>query len=228
MTITINKNSFMYLIFIIIVGVLGYHTYKFYKQSQEQIVKIEQIEKENGKASIIYYEQEIETLKKENKALYDSIKQHKNEIDYLVKFKYEKKHETGVVKTDTIKEIIHNQDSIVKTYEYSAKTDTISYNLKIGSTEKPQWYSLDFAVSDNFSIVNKKFDNFNKLDINSDSKGEITDVTVLKKKEKTNIFDNISIGPSVTMGYNFAMKEPEFIVGFSITYDIKDLIWKKK
>lgn len=193
MTITIDKNSIIHFIFIIIIGVLGYNTYKYYKQSQDQVIKIEQIENEHGKASIIYYEQEIETLKKENKALYDSIKQHKNEIDYLVKFKYEKKHQTGIIKTDTIKEIIHNQDSIVKTYEYSSNTDTISYNLKIGSTEQPQWYSLDFTVSDNFSIVNKKFDNFNKLDINSDTKGEITDVTVLKKKEKTNIFDNISI-----------------------------------
>jgi hypothetical protein len=30
------------------------------------------------------------------------------------------------------------------------------------------------------------------------------------------------------MGYDIAKKEPEFIVGFSITYDLKDLIWKKK
>ena len=97
----------------------------------------------------------------------------------------------------------------------------------IGSQVKPEWYSLDFNVSDKFTIVNKDYGNFNKLDINSNSSGIINDVTVLKKKEKNRIIDNFSIGPSLSLGYNFGSKEPEIILGISITYDIKKLFKKK-
>lgn len=189
------------------------------------IEEIKNTNKEN-QTSFVHYEQEIDNLSKLNKELYDSLKAYKNQIDYLVQFKYEKKYDTGIIKTDTIKEIVHDKDSVIKTFEYFNSNDTLTYNLKIGSMEKPEWYSLNLDVTDEFTIVNKKFDNFNKTDI--ESNGEISDVTILKKKEKKNIFDNISIGPSITMGYDIAKKEPEFIVGFSITYDLKDLIWKKK
>lgn len=224
----ITKDTVIYFFFIVIICFLGYNLYIMHEKSKEELIMIEEIKNTNkeNQASFIHYEQEIDNLSKLNKELYDSLKAYKNQIDYLVQFKYEKKYDTGVIKTDTIKEIVHNKDSIIKTFEYSNSNDTLTYNLKIGSVEKPEWYSLNFDVTDKFTIVNKKFDNFNKTDI--ESNGEISDVTVLKKKEKKSIFDNISIGPSITMGYDIAKKEPEFIVGFSITYDLKDLIWKKK
>lgn len=224
----ITKDTVIYFFFIVIICFLGYNLYMMYEKSKEELVMIEEIKNINkeNQASFIHYEQEIDNLSKLNRELYDSLKAYKNQIDYLVQFKYEKKYDTGIIKTDTIKEIVHNKDSVIKTFEYSNSNDTLTYNLKIGSVEKPEWYSLNFDVTDEFTIVNKKFDNFNKTDI--ESNGEISDVTVLKKKEKKSIFDNISIGPSITMGYDIAKKEPEFIVGFSITYDLKDLIWKKK
>lgn len=224
----ITKDTVIYFFFIVIICFLGYNLYIMHEKSKEELVMIEEIKNTNkeNQASFIHYEQEIDNLSKLNKELYDSLKAYKNQIDYLVQFKYEKKYDTGVIKTDTIKEIVHNKDSVIKTFEYSNSNDTLTYNLKIGSVEKPEWYSLNFDVTDKFTIVNKKFDNFNKTDI--ESNGEISDVTVLKKKEKKSIFDNISIGPSITMGYDIAKKEPEFIVGFSITYDLKDLVWKKK
>lgn len=224
----ITKDTVIYFFFIVIICFLGYNLYIMHEKSKEELIMIEEIKNTNkeNQASFIHYEQEIDNLSKLNKELYDSLKAYKNQIDYLVQFKYEKKYDTGVIKTDTIKEIVHNKDSVIKTFEYSNSNDTLTYNLKIGSVEKPEWYSLNFDVTDKFTIVNKKFDNFNKTDI--ESNGEISDVTVLKKKEKKSIFDNISIGPSITMGYDIAKKEPEFIVGFSITYDLKDLVWKKK
>ena len=224
----ITKDSIIYFFLIVVICFLGYNLFILHEKSKEELVMIEEIKNVNkeNQASFIHYEQEIDNLSKLNKELFDSLKLYKNQIDYLVQFKYEKKYDTGIIKTDTVKEIIHNSDSVVKTFEYSNTNDTLTYNLKIGSVEKPEWYSLDFNVTDKFTIVNKKFDNFNKTDI--ESNGIIDDVTVLKKKEKKNIFDNISIGPSITMGYDIAKKEPEFIIGFSITYDLKDLIWKKK
>jgi hypothetical protein len=224
----ITKDTIIYFILICVIGFLSYTIFKLQLKAEEELVMIEEIKNTNkeNQASFVHYEQEIDNLSKLNKNLYDSLKIYKNQIDYLVQFKYEKKYDTGVIRTDTVKEIIHNKDSVIKTYEYVNTNDTLAYNLKIGSAEKPEWYSLDFKVSDQFTIVNKKFDNFNKTDI--ESNGIIDDVTILKKKEKKNLFDNISIGPSITMGYDIAKKEPEFIVGFSITYDLKDLIWKKK
>lgn len=225
---TITKNTVIYFFFIVVICFLSYNLYRMYEKSKEELIMIEEIKNTNveNQASFIHYEQEIDNLSKLNKELYDSLKIYKNQIDYLVQFKYEKKYDTGIIKTDTVKEIVHDKDSVIKTFEYSSSNDTLTYNLKIGSVEKPEWYSLNFGVTDKFTIVNKKFDNFNKTDI--ESNGEISDVTILKKKEKKNIFDNISIGPSITMGYDIAKKEPEFIIGFSITYDLKDLIWKKK
>ena len=224
----ITKDTIIYFILICVIGFLSYTIFKLQLKAEEELVMIEEIKNTNkeNQASFVHYEQEIDNLSKLNKNLYDSLKIYKNQIDYLVQFKYEKKYDTGVIRTDTVKEIIHNKDSVIKTYEYANTNDTLEYNLKIGSAEKPEWYSLDFKVSDKFTIVNKKFDNFNKTDI--ESNGIIDDVTILKKKEKKKLFDNISIGPSITMGYDIAKKEPEFIVGFSITYDLKDLIWKKK
>ena len=224
----ITKDTIIYFILICVIGFLSYTIFKLQLKAEEELVMIEEIKNTNkeNQASFVHYEQEIDNLSKINRNLYDSLKIYKNQIDYLVQFKYEKKYDTGVIRTDTVKEIIHNKDSVIKTYEYANTNDTLAYNLKIGSAEKPEWYSLDFKVSDKFTIVNKKFDNFNKTDI--ESNGIIDDVTILKKKEKKNLFDNISIGPSITMGYDIAKKEPEFIVGFSITYDLKDLIWKKK
>lgn len=224
----ITKDNIMFIILLCIVCFLGFNTYQLHKKAQEEILMLEEIKDTNNdnQVSFIHYEQEIDNLSRLNKELYDSLKSYKNQIDYLVQFKYEKKYDTGIIETDSVKEIIHDKDSIVKTYEYSNTNDTLTYNLKIGSIDKPKWYSLDFNVTDNFTIVNKDFDNFNKTDI--ESNGIIDDVTILKKKEKKSIFDNISIGPSLSMGYNFATKEPEVILGVSITYDIKDLIWKKK
>lgn len=224
----ITKDTIIYFILICVIGFLSYTIFKLQLKAEEELVMIEEIKNTNkeNQASFVHYEQEIDNLSKLNKNLYDSLKIYKNQIDYLVQFKYEKKYDTGVIRTDTVKEIIHNKDSVIKTYEYVNTNDTLAYNLKIGSAEKPEWYSLDFKVSDKFTIVNKKFDNFNKTDI--ESNGIIDDVTILKKKEKKKLFDNISIGPSITMGYDIAKKEPEFIVGFSITYDLKDFIWKKK
>ena len=223
----VTKDSIIYFILICVIFLLSYTSYKLYKKTQQEIVLIEELKNVNNdnQVSFIHYEQEIDNLSKMNKELYDSLKVYKNQIDYLVQFKYEKKYDTGIVKTDTIVEIVHNNDSVVKTYEYFATNDTLNYNLKIGSKEKPEWYSIKFDVTDKFTIVNKKFDSFNKTDI--ESNGIISDVTILKKKEKKNIFDNVSIGPSLTMGYDIAKKEPEFIIGVSITYDIKDLLWKK-
>ena len=221
----IDKDSIVYGLFLIIISVLLCRVHNITKITKEQIQEIEHYNESDGLYTKLYYDQTIESLKKENKELYDSIKIFKDEIDYLVQFKYQKEFSTG--KIDVSKDTIKNEE--IKTFEYNSnENDTLKYNLKIGSVKEPNWYSIDFSVSDDFTIINKKINDVNKIDIKTDNGGKIDNTTIIKVKEKKNILNNFAIGPSITCGYDFAKKEPEFIVGFSITYDLKDLIWKKK
>jgi len=220
-----NKDNVIYGLLIFVICLLMYKLHTISKITEEQIVEIEQFDETEGMYTKLYYDQTIESLKKENKELYDSLKAYKDEIDYLVQFNYEKEYSTGKVeieKNDTVKEE-------VKTFEYSNEpNDTLKYDLKIGSITEPSWYSIDFKLSDKFTIVNKKMEDTNKIEISTDNKGMINNTTVLRKKEKYNFLDNIALGPSITCGYDFAKKEPEFIVGVAITYDITHLFKKKK
>lgn len=220
-----NKDNVIYGLLIFVICLLMYKLHTISKITEEQIVEIEQFDETEGMYTKLYYDQTIESLKKENKELYDSLKSYKDEIDYLVQFNYEKEYSTGKVeieKNDTVKEE-------VKTFEYTNEpNDTLEYDIKIGSVTEPSWYSIDFKLSDKFTIVNKKMEDANKIEISTDNKGMINNTTVLRKKEKYNFLDNIALGPSITCGYDFAKKEPEFIVGVAITYDITHLFKKKK
>ena len=220
-----NKDNVIYGLLIFVICLLMYKLHTISKITEEQIVEIEQFDETEGIYTKLYYDQTIESLKKENKELYDSLKSYKDEIDYLVQFNYEKEYSTGKVeieKNDTVKEE-------VKTFEYTNEpNDTLEYDIKIGSVTEPSWYSIDFKLSDKFTIVNKKMEDANKIEISTDNKGMINNTTVLRKKEKYNFLDNIALGPSITCGYDFAKKEPEFIVGVAITYDITHLFKKKK
>ena len=96
-----------------------------------------------------YYEKAISDLKKVNKSLYDSISTYKDQVSYLIQFKYQKEYNTGKVNTGKKQDTIPAPIDSVKTYQYAGGTnDTISYNLSIGSTTEPDWYSLNVKVSD--------------------------------------------------------------------------------
>ena len=51
-----------------------------------------------NKFNKIYYDTTINALKKKNAELYDSLKDCRDQITYLVQFKYEKTYSTGKVK----------------------------------------------------------------------------------------------------------------------------------
>lgn len=221
----IDRDNIIYSVLIIVICILLYRVHTISVKSEQHIAEIEHYNESDGLYTKLYYDQTIESLKNENKGLYDSLKQYKEEIDYLIQFKYKKEFSTG--KVEVKKDTVKNEE--IKTFEYSnSKNDTLNYNLKIGSSVEPNWYSLDFALSDNFTIVNKKINDANEINIKTDNGGLIDNTTIIRNKEKSGFFDNIAIGPSVTCGYDFAKKEPEFIVGFSITYDMTNLLKKKK
>ena len=210
------KNYLGYLILLIIIGVLTYENYLINSYTDNEIAIIKDIDKKKNIHSTIFYDQTIESLKKTNKTLYDSIKDYKNQVDYLVQFKYKKKYVVDTVFIDTVK-----TDVPIKTFEYTNnENDTLKYNLKIGSTVEPNWYLLKMSVSDEFTIMNRKIGEVNNTQIIPQNNGTVEDVTVFHKKKKNSFLKRFAIGPSVSLGYDFAKKEPEFLVGVSLTYNI--------
>lgn len=205
------------------------------KKAEKLVEEVEYIDSTNT-YNKIYYEKEIGDLRKENKELYDSLKKYKKDIDFLVQFKYKKSYDTGVVHTKKNNSSVEPkeqptsvQDNVVtdvleaKTYEYlSEPNDTFEYKLRINSEKEPNWYSLSANVKDKFTIVNKNKDDssINHITIGSQGSGEISDVTVFKKKEKKKFKDRFAVGPGATAGYDPINKNWGVMVGVTASFDL--------
>ena len=164
----------------------------------------------------IYFDKEFSDLKKENKALYDSLKKYKNKIDYLVQFSYEKSYSSGKVETaDT------TQKTEAKTFTYESEpNDTFEYKLRINADKEPYWYDLDAKVKDKITLVNMKTDgsDVNQLSIKSDIKAEIGNVTTFNKQQKESFLKHFKVAPSVTFGYDVLNNNMGIVVGVSLSY----------
>lgn len=192
-----------------------FKTHSINKKIDESLEITNKISDADNLRTVIYKDQELASIKQENKDLYDSIKVYKKQIDNLIRFKYEKKY-----KTDTIY-VKEKQDTAkVNVYEYNnAKNDTLDYNLKIGSVAEPSWYTLDVKMKEEFTIVNKKLGEYNETNIKYGNNGEISDLITYKRKKKFS--DNFHIGPSINAGYDIINKQFGINLGVSITYSIK-------
>jgi hypothetical protein len=176
----------------------------------------------------VYYEGQIKDLKKQNKELYDSIKASKDKISYLVQFNATHSYSTGRVYIekevhDTIyQDVLVNEELEAKTFEYSnEKNDTMNYTLKVNSEKEPNWYELDFSVSNQYTIINKDYgDGLNHISIDGGQTTDISDVTVFKKKEKKSPFRKFAIGPTVSYGYDVQHGRFGPTVGVGVTYNI--------
>lgn len=230
------KEKCIYLVivlFFITIGTLIFSRREL-KKSEKLVEEVEYIDSTNT-YNKIFYEKEIGSLRKENKELYDSLKKYKKDIDFLVQFKYKKSYETGIVHTNkgntnsvTEPEYTAPNVSVVdkveaKTFEYlSEPNDTFEYKLRINAEKEPNWYSLSASVKDKFTIVNKNKEgsSINHITIGSQGSGDISDVTVFKKKEKKKLKDRISIGPGATAGYDPINKNWGVMVGIGVSYDL--------
>ena len=212
---------------VLIIGVIAYFNYRL-KEEQKKMDEVEYTDT-TGTYNKLYYEKKFKELKKENRELYDSLKQYKDKIDYIVQFYHEKEYNTGQVTTkpnikdsivyDTIPVTI---PQIARTYEYlSEPNDTFQYKLNVNSFTEPNWYSIQAKVKNKFTIVNKEEGGMNHITINPGNGGTITDPTVWKKKEKRSLWDRFSFGPGVTAGYNPINKQFGVVVGASVTFDLK-------
>ena len=210
------------IVLFIVTFVFGTIAIKRTNNTRDIIENIEYVDSTNT-FNKIYYDTQISNLKKKNKELYDSLKTCRDQITYLVQFKYEKKYSTGKVLTKPNKkdEKKENADTVSTTYEYAnSEKDTLNYVLKINSQKEPNWYLLDVTVSDKFTIVNKSGDDgMNLITINGENHGDISDVTVFKKKDKSyKLKDHIYTGPTVTAGYDMLNNNFGVMVGWSVGY----------
>lgn len=171
-----------------------------------------------GKYSEIYYSSNsFKEFKAKNEELYKEWKKYGNDIDYLINFSYEKAFSSDTVFIST------NDNEDLNVYEYSEETDdSISYDLKIGSSIEPTWYLLNFRIKENFTLVNREENSLNKTLIETQNGGVLTDVDLHKRNNdsKNSIWKRFAVGPSVTAGYGTINHNFDIMVGVSCTFNL--------
>ena len=213
-------------LFLITCGLIWFSS-RQYESSKKLIEEVEYYDSLNN-YNKVYYSKTFKELKKENKELYDSLKQYKDKIDFIVQFTHEKNYQTGKIETkpNVVDSVIYDtikvsETLMAKTYEYNSESnDTFQYKLNINSYTEPNWYSLNVRTKNKFTIVNKEEDGINHITIGSNNNGNISNVTVFNKKEKRKFLSRFSVGPSVTAGYDIVNKQWGIMAGVSVTFDL--------
>ena len=161
----------------------------------------------------IYDSQTIESLRKENKALYDSIATLAGlgESEAAVIIKYRTKYVRDTIRAVEFKE---TPDS---TYLYTEESDSVDTRVEL-SAKQLNWMSVSTTLKGNLTLVNATDGNTTQTTVAHPSNMEVEGVTTWHKK--TTWKDRISYGPSVGVGYGAINRKPDIFVGFTVTYDI--------
>jgi hypothetical protein len=200
------------------------HQYNESKRLIEEVEYYDSLHRYNK----IYYSETFKSLKNKNKELYDSLKQYKDKIDYIVQFYHEKKYNTGQIHTkpNIIDSVVYytvpvTVPPIAKTYEYTSEpNDTFQYKLNVNSFTEPNWYSINAKVKNKFTIVNKEENGQNHITIDPENGGTISNPTIYKRENKRKVWSRFSVGPSVTAGYDVVNKQWGVMAGASVTFDL--------
>ena len=91
--------------------------------------------------------------------------------------------------------------------------------MSVNSEVEPNWYHLKFDVSDRFTLVDKDLGNgMHSTTIETDNKGEISDILVYKKKPS--FWNRFSVGPTIGVGYDPIRGQFVTNIGIGVTYNI--------
>lgn len=175
--------------------------------------KVEESRKEETYVRI-YESQEIESLKKENRALYDSISQLKN-VESAVEVRYVTKMVRDTIPvTQFVREEI---DSVASVYHYAEDNDTVKLNIDVCARDLA-WVKGNVEIHDSFRIINTNDGDTNTMTVQHPSNVEIEDVTAWRRKDNKKWTDGFHFGPQVGVGYGFINGKADIYVGFGCSY----------
>lgn len=198
-----------------------------YRQAKKDLVTQAEYNKENTYVRI-YESQKLNKLKKENKELYDSIKNLKDvESAMIVKFKEHYNTNTitvdkFIVQRDTIK--VYDEDNILhqqidSVYHYAEDNDTVKLDFDVKAREL-QWVKADFTIHDKFMIINREKDGVNETIINHSDNTSIDGTTMWHRENKEKWYQRFSIGAQVGAGYGIFNHKPDIYVGVGTQFRI--------
>lgn len=190
--------------------ILCYKNYKYQKRVDSLTKDVEFYIDSLNRYVKLYPSTEFSKLKKENKELYNKIKEKENLIT-AIEFEWKYKYEGLERRVDDFQK----GDSL---YRFTEQTDTVGYKLDIWATHVAK-YKLDFNLTNRFILTHQQVGSDNRMEINSYLPGKIQDVTIWTKPNKKPRF---GFGASIGAGYGLFNKQFDIFVGVTGTY----LIWK--
>ena len=198
------------IIFLLMVCITG----SIFKKSDNDFIKDTEYQKEQAYVKI-YESQTIESLKKENRELYDSIKR-LNDVESAIEIRYKYKYVTDTV---TKTEFVYNTNDSV--YHYHNDNDTITCDIDVKANNL-EWIQNRFTINDRFMIINREKDGMNQTFINH---GENTTVDAVdtwhRIEDKQKWHKNFHLGIQAGFGYGVFNRKPDIFIGVGVSYDLK-------
>lgn len=198
------------IIFLLMVCITG----SIFKKPDNDFIKDTEYQKEQTYVKI-YESQTIESLKKENRELYDSIKR-LNDVESAIEIRYKYKYVTDTI---TKTEFVYNTNDSV--YHYHNDNDTITCDIDVKANNL-EWIQNRFTINDRFMIINREKDGMNQTFINH---GENTTVDAVdtwhRIEDKQKWYKNFHLGIQAGFGYGVFNRKPDVFIGVGVSYDIK-------
>ena len=185
-----------------------------FKKSDNDFIKDTEYQKEQAYVKI-YESQTIESLKKENRELYDSIRR-LNDVESAIEIRYKYKYVTDTI---TKTEFVYNKNDSV--YHYHNDNDTITCDIDV-KANNIEWIQNRFTINDRFMIINREKDGMNQTFINH---GENTTVDAVdtwhRIEDKQKWHKNFHLGIQAGFGYGVFNRKPDIFIGVGVSYDLK-------
>lgn len=198
------------IIFLLMVCITG----SLFKKSDNDFIKDTEYQKEQAYVKI-YESQTIESLKKENRELYDSIKR-LNDVESAIEIRYKYKYVTDTI---TKTEFVYNTNDSV--YHYHNDNDTITCDIDVKANNL-EWIQNRFTINDRFMIINREKDGMNQTFIKH---GENTTVDAVdtwhRIEDKQKWYKNFHLGIQAGFGYGVFNRKPDIFIGVGVSYDLK-------
>lgn len=193
---------------ILIIGLLFVACFIYFGKCNRENVKIQQSEE---KYVQIYESQKIAALEKQNKELYDSIKNLKN-VESAIEIKYVYKTKTDTI---TVEKFTQKEDSI---WTVEVDNDTVKTNIEIKANDL-KWCNVTTEINDTFKIVTQHNEDTNEVitEIEHSPNVEITGMDAWHKKKKWT--EHFHHGPSITAGYDIINQRFGMMIGYSIIFE---------